>query len=89
MKHGIIRGMSADFDMGLAGLIVADIDNGDVEVVYADNGPLVRQLDACFPGTINRRSHTINADVLVGQEIVYEVGMFNMLESFAPAEIMA
>jgi hypothetical protein len=46
--------------------------NNRFKILYCDNGPTVRALNALFPGFI-AKGHTVNNDMIKGQEIDYEL----------------
>lgn len=81
MRTGVISGITASFGSGLATISINDYESGP-EVLYADNGVLMRSLDDAFPGFISE-GHTVDPSVIEGEIIEYDSdGM--MLYSFQP-----
>ena len=77
-----IKGLRASWGSGLATLVVED-PNGEQGVLHADNGSLIRALDACF-GCI-APGHTVDVSKIVGQEIEYELDEMGLcLAGFEP-----
>ena len=73
--QGTITGISGSWSSGLATLLV------DGKPVYADNGPLMRALDAAFPGFIGV-NHTVDPQVVIGKRIDYSTDEWGMLSDF-------
>lgn len=88
MKHGIIRDIQPAG--GLVMLKVADLDTGEVNNYYGDNGATIRGFAACYRDVI-LPGHRFNPDAIIGAEIEFEVCEWNpsVIEGFRPAEVFA
>lgn len=82
MRTGVISGISASFGSGIAAISINDYESGP-EVLYADNGMLMRSLDAAFPGFITE-GHTVDPSVVEGEVIEYVSDGIGMLDGFQP-----
>lgn len=80
---GTIQAFYGSWGSGLAQLEV-QTENG-VEMLMADNGPLVRALDACFGGVI-QENHTASVEHLRGEPIAFSVDFMGVMEGFDPIE---
>jgi len=67
---GKIVSFRGTWGSGLATLTVC-VENR-LKILYCDNGPTVRALEALFPGFISK-GHTVDNGVIKGQEIGYEL----------------
>ena len=70
MERATIKGLKASWGSGIATLVIEG-PNGEPGMLHADNGPLIRALDACF-GCI-APGHSVDVSKIVGQEIEYEL----------------
>lgn len=67
------------------GLITFHIqkDDGEMDIVHADNGPAVRALNAAFGGVI-LAGHRFDPSKVVGERIVYDVDDLGLMTGFEP-----
>ena len=82
MRRATIETIKANWGSGIAEIVVTD-DNGGHFTLFADNAPLMRALDAMFPGFISE-GHTVDVSVVYGHSILYETDNIGMLEGIAP-----
>jgi len=80
--RGRIEGIHGSWGSGLATVLIRDED-GRLETLYADNGPLVRALEAMF-GEIIEPGHTVNVEAVIGREIEYGTDELGMLAWIGP-----
>jgi len=85
MARATIKGLRASWGSwgsGIATLVVED-HNGELGVLHADDGPLIRALDACFGCIVP--GHGVDVSRVVGQEIEYELDDLGLcLTGFQP-----
>jgi hypothetical protein len=81
--EGTIEGVEGSWGSGLATITIRR-DDGTTEELAADNGPLVRGLDAMFEGVIGP-GHTVNVDALKGKRVSFGRDEMGLLEWVGPA----
>jgi len=79
MQRGTITGFSGSWGSGIGYLLIDGVP------VPCENAATVRALEACFGNAIGE-GHAVNEAGFVGEEIVYEVAAWGVLEWFAPAD---
>jgi hypothetical protein len=80
---GTIQALYGSWGSGLAHLEV-QTEHGS-EVLMADNGPLVRALDAAFGGVI-QPNHRASVSHIQGQPIAFSVDHMGIMVGFDPIE---
>ena len=80
MYKGTIKGFWGIWSSGLGSL---ELEDGTE--IPCENGPIIRALDAYYPGFITM-GHEVNVKAIKGQEIVYELSNWGTLASFCPTE---
>lgn len=74
-----ITGLDASWNSRIAFLHLQDAGG-----IAADNGQLIRSLDAAYG--IIRDGHTVDVAPLIGQEIYYHMTSYGVLDFFVPVD---
>lgn len=69
--------VAGTWQSGLAS-ITLEIDDGGTEILWCENGPLIRALEDAF-GDVEQDGHTFDPDAVKGRRIAFQTGMMGMM----------
>jgi len=67
-QTGIIKDFKGSWNSGIA-ILTIEREDGTTQLIYCDNAPTVRALDATFGNVID--GHAVNLQAILGKKIRY------------------